>query len=373
MKRTIITFLLVASAIAFCMPVFASVPPEYGDLIDDIGASELTEYLPDETVEELDESGVKIDDIDIDITKILEHIFSTAKNESTQPIRTGTVLLGAIMLASLAGGFKNALSDSRTANTVCTAVSVFCAVTVTAPLLRFFTATAKAIETANTFEKCFIPVFAAVLISAGQNASAIGSAAGILTASELSASVLTKAVLPFSRVLAGISACACALGSSMEAILSEIEKGIKWTLGLISSILVGALTISGIAASGVDSVAGKTMKFVVSGTVPVIGGSLSEALSSVKSCIGLLRNSVGAFGIVACAYIFLPVIIQGAEWNLVLSLCSGAAGMLCAENISKLLKSFSGIVSLVLSACILMMLVLIVSASMIVIVGKGAA
>lgn len=371
MKRIAVFLFLIFIFLCSCLPVYASLAPEYSDLLEGSGASELADELPKETREQLEESGISIESTEIDISRIIESILKSAKKESSQPLKTGAVLLGAVVLAALAGGFKNALSSSPAAETVNCAVSVFCAVTVITPVMRYFSTAEKAIAAANGFEKCFIPVFAAVLVSAGQTAGAAGSAAGILTASELSSSILSGVILPFSKVLAGVSACSCAIGGGVDSLIKGMEKCVKWILGFLSSVLVGALTISGIVSSGVDTVAGKTMKFVVSGTVPVIGGSLSEALTSVKSCIGLLKNSVGAFGIVACAYIFLPSVIQGAAWVTVLSLCAGASEMLCAESTAKVLRAFSGIVSLVLSACILMMLVLIISAAVIVIVGKG--
>lgn len=377
MKRILLLILLLVT-LALCLPmtVFASEFDGYDELLEESGASELTDYLPDETTEKLRQAGIMSPSeeymINLEISELLESVISIASEESTQPLKAGATVIAAILLTALLGGLKDSLADIKTAQTAYTAVSVFAALTVLAPLLTYFTDVIKAIEGANAFEKAFIPVFAAVLTASGQTITATGSATAMLTVSEVASGILCKTVVPFVRILTGVSAVTAAAPElNLDSIIAFAEKCIKWLLGILATVVVAALTISGMVTAAADTVAGKTVKFVVSGSVPIIGGAVGEALSSVKSCIALLKTSVGSFGIIACGYIFLPVIIRGVLWRLTLEMCAGTADLFGTGSVSKLLRVLSASVGMLLSVCILLVLVLTVSAAAILVVGKA--
>ncbi len=377
MKRILLLILLIV-AMTVCLPMtaYAAEYDGYDELLDESGASELANYLPDDTKERLKEAGITSPSEEsmasIEISKLIESVMSMASEESRSPIKAGAAVIAAILLTALLGGLKDSLADIKTAQAAYTAVSAFAALTVLSPLLTYFTDVIRAIEGANTFEKAFIPVFAAVLAASGQTITATGSAAAMLTVSETASSILCKTVVPFVRVLTGVSAVTAAAPElNLDSIISFAEKCIKWLLGILATVVVAALTISGMVTAAADTVAGKTVKFVVSGSVPIIGGAVGEALSSVKSCIALLKTSVGSFGIIACGYIFLPVIIRGVMWRLTLEMCAGTADLFGTGSVSKLLRALSASVGMLLSVCILLVLVLTVSAAAILVVGKA--
>ncbi len=376
MKRIIILTLLVISAVMTASTVSASGYEGYEQLFEDSGASELTDYLPEETVENLENAGIASASeeymVNINISDILNSVMRITAEESKQPLRVGITIIAAILLTALIGGLKDSMADVNTAKSAHTAVSVFAALTALSPLLTYFTDVIGTIEAANNFEKGFIPVFAAVLIASGQTVTAAGSAAAILTISEIASGVLCSAVVPFIRILTAVSAVtAAAPDLSLGSVAAFAEKCIKWLMGIIATVLVASLTISGMVTAAADTVAGKTVRFVVSGSVPIIGGAVGEALASVRSCIALLRTSVGAFGIIACGYIFLPIIIRGVLWRLALEMCASISEIFASATVSKLLRSLSAAVGMLLSVCILLVLILTVSAAAVLVVGKA--
>lgn len=378
MKKIILLILFLLFSVLTASTVSASEYEGYDQLFEDSGASELTDYLPEETAENLENAGIVSASeeymVNIDISDILRSVMKITAEESKQPLKVGVTIISAILLTALIGGLKDSMADMSTAKTAHTAVSVFAVLTALSPLLAYFTDVIGTIKAANNFEKGFIPVFAAVLIASGQTVTAAGSAAGILTVSEIASSVLCSAVVPFIRILTAVSAVtAAAPDLSLGSVAAFAEKCIKWLMGIIATVLVASLTISGMVTAAADTVAGKTVRFVVSGSVPIVGGAVGEALASVRSCIALLRTSVGAFGIIACGYIFLPVIIRGVLWRLTLEMCASISEIFSAGNVSKLLRSLSAAVGMLISVCILLLLILTVSAAAILIVGKAGA
>ncbi len=376
MKKVIITTIL-AAIIMLAAPIAeASVYDGYDELYEESGAAELTDFLPEETAEKLADAGIGSASeeymANIDVSAILDSVMEITAEESRQPLKVGVTVIAAILLTALVGGLKDSLADTRAAQAAYVAVAVFAAVSALTPLLSYFDDVIKTIEGANTFERGFIPVFAAVLAASGQTVTASGSAAAILTVSEISSAVLCGTVVPFVRIITAVSGVsAAAPDMSLDTVVAFAEKCVRWILGILATVVVASLTISGMVTAATDTVAGKAVRFVVSGTVPIIGGAVGEALASVKSCVALLKTSVGAFGIIACGYIFLPVIIRGVLWRLTLEMCSCVAELFSAGAVAKLLKALSSAVGMLISVCILMVIMLTVSAAAILTAGKA--
>ena len=101
-------------------------------------------------------------------------------------------------------------------------------------------------------------------------------------------------------------------------------------MGLCLTVYVALLTLQSLTAGAADSVGTRTVKFVISSAVPVVGGALSEAYSSLSGCLSLVKNAVGIFGIVVMAAAFLPVLASVGLTMLALNL-AGAVGEVLGE------------------------------------------
>ena len=72
----------------------------------------------------------------------------------------------------------------------------------------------------------------------------------------------------------------------------------------------------------------------------------------MKSGMLLLRNSVGAFGIIATAYIFLPVIIRTILWSFVVGIGESVCDTMKLSDLQKLMKSLASTLSLLLAVLV---------------------
>lgn len=83
-----------------------------------------------------------------------------------------------------------------------------------------------------------------------------------------------------------------------------------WMQGIIMTIFIGIITIRGITAKTIDEVTVKTAKFAVDNFVPIVGKSLSDAISTVAGYSILLKNALSSFGLIAIIVIMLFPIIK---------------------------------------------------------------
>ena len=97
----------------------------------------------------------------------------------------------------------------------------------------------------------------------------------------------------------------------------------KTLLALSMSLFAGILGISSFAAASFDSLAARGVKFAIGASVPVIGGSIAEAMSSVAGSALLLKNAIGLGGVILLFALFAMPLLK--LWALSLSLRLTAA------------------------------------------------
>lgn len=326
---------------------------EPADIISDqmeaSGAYELGDSLPDETVDALDELGIELAADGIGSPspeKLIELIAQSAADAAKGPAGACAAALGIIIIGSAAAAVTGKRSEGSMGLLTSAAV---CAV-ICLPAAKGIDLAASAVSGACKFSAALVPVLASLTAAAGHVSSAAAYSVFTLTMTE-GLTLLTSGVLvPGVRVLLGVSAAA-ALAPSLntEALTGAAEKGIKWLLGLAGVLFSGTLGVSTITAAASDGVANKIVRFAVSGFVPVVGGALGDALASVRGCVGIVRSSVGAFGMAAGMMIFLPSLLNTIMWKLSLDLTAWAAKALGGERPAAFMRSLSSALSILLA------------------------
>lgn len=94
--------------------------------------------------------------------------------------------------------------------------------------------------------------------------------------------------------------------SKLTKLLNQVA---MWGQGIVMTIFIGIITIRGITAKTIDEVTAKTAKFAVDNFVPIVGKSLSDAVSTVAGYSILLKNALSSLGLVILiAIVLFPII-----------------------------------------------------------------
>lgn len=106
-------------------------------------------------------------------------------------------------------------------------------------------------------------------------------------------------------------------------------------------------------------------RFSLAGFIPVVGGALGEALSTVQNCLTLLRGTVGMFGVVAIVAIVLPPVLQCVAWQLCVSAAEAAAELFGLTPVQMLLKGLGTALKTMIAALALCALFMVVSTTVV--------
>jgi stage III sporulation protein AE len=340
------------------------------------GADDLFNKLPAETKKELEKIGVNSPDYN-SITNmkpqtIFSSIFDSFKDQSGTPLKVLAQVLIVILLCALIDGMKLSFGEGPLGKSVGLIGTLCICVTLIAPIASCIGNIADVVKGSSTFMIAYIPVSAALMISAGQPLTAASFNILMLTASEVISQIANWILIPMLNIFMCLSIISSISPNLNLNKISDLFSSLaKWILGIATTIFMGFLTVQNIVTVAADSTGTKAAKFAISGFIPVIGGALSDAFTTVQSCVKLLRSGVGAFALIAIFLIFIPIIIKCLLWTATVNIGAAIGDVFGVSSISALLKSISNVLSVMLAVLICCATVLLISTTIVLIIGGG--
>lgn len=154
----------------------------------------------------------------------------------------------------------------------------------------------------------------------------------------------TRAVLPVAGICLLLAVCDALTGRAALKPLGNLIKR-TFTLGfsflmLLLSFLLGLQTT---LAAGSDTLALRTVRFAAGSFLPVVGGSISEAMKTVAGSISYLRTLAGSGGILVLFLFFLPTFLTVLTTRIVFLLCGALAELLEAKSEGRVLSELASV------------------------------
>lgn len=107
--------------------------------------------------------------------------------------------------------------------------------------------------------------------------------------------------------------------------LGDFFKSItKWLIGFSLGLFSLFLTVQGITSAQYDGMSLRAAKYIISGSVPVVGGFLSGGVEVVLAGSALIKNALGSFSVVLLFATVLRPVILFAVFQLFLRLSAAA-------------------------------------------------
>ncbi len=373
MKRKI--FFIIIFIFVFSFSVSAETDTEnfYKEQYQLSEADSLSKNLPDDTRAFMNKNGISAENPDwinsLSMENVFSHIFSFLKSGAKEPLKALAGILAVILISAAIGSMETASSALSTATY---ASALAAAAVICVPVFKVVSASVNALQGCSVFMSGFIPVFAVIVASAGAPITSASMSALLLGASQVVSFISNFVVVPLLGGYMSVS-----LASSVSPLVSQsgIAEGIKklsfWIMSLLTTVFIGILSIQTAVNASADTLSTKTAKFIIGSSVPVAGTVISEALTTVTASMGLLKSSIGIYGVVACAAIFLPLVCELLIWKISLSLLSVVSDLFSLPKISSLLRAVDTVMSVLSGIIILTACMFIISLSVVVSAGKA--
>ncbi len=341
------------------------------------GAETLTDALPHDIRKQLEDIGINSPSWQelnsLSFSEIGNKITDILQEQSFMPLRVLVKITGVILLAALIESLKSSFS-SGTLSTVMNSISVMTvSVVLIQPLSEVIAYAINVINISADFMAVFLPIMATVMISSGQILQGGGNYRIVMWAGTVVSQVARRILVPLLNIFLGISV----VGGISERInlngFCELtSKVIRWVLTFVMSVFTAILTMQSIIAVSGDSASVRATRFAISSFVPLVGGALSEAYQTVRSCMGMLKSGVGVFSIIATGIIYLPSILSCILWLTAINIAIALAGVFDSGQIIRLLRSTASVISTLLAILLCCMMIFIISSTVMLMIGGSS-
>lgn len=350
-----------------------SVSAESGETLD-FNEDELIGAIPDDAGKLLSDNGITADNggvLGLSIDKILGGIWDTFRMNITQPLKLLLSLIGVIMLCAAA----QALSDNGTSEMH----RIFSVVAVLAGSGMIITCINELMQkvillmtAAGSFTLTFIPIFSGVIATSGHITTASVFNSVVLGACTLFSQLCTNFLVPLTSCILGMSITGSIHPElNIEKIGTFLQRAITWALGLLATIFMGLLSLQTFVTVSADNLAIKAAKYAITSAVPIIGGTVSEAVNTMQGSISVLKNSIGTFGIAAGIAIIFPTLAMVLCYKLAVCTGKAVADIFGVAPLSAVLKSTDSVITIILAILVCFTLMTTVSVVLMLVMGMG--
>ena len=337
------------------------------------GAESLVDALPDDARETLRALGV--DGIDLysllgaSPRDIITQLLNILQGGLGKVVRSGAMALGVVLLLSYA--FTALPEDEKIRHSIEVTGSMLALILLLPGLAQLMRTAAAAVETGSGFSLLLIPILAGIITAAGNPALALSYHSIALAAAQGLAQLADGVIIPCTGVVLGLSLVdGTAKDARLSAVAGAIKKAVIGTFAILAGLFSALLSIKSLIANTADALVVRGVK-VVAGSIPLVGGALSEACGAILSSVSLVKGAVGGFALLAALALYAPVLIELLLWSVMLKLLAAASELFQQSKAAEVFKSAAYAVA-ILSACVVFnAALLLISTGLVITVGKS--
>lgn len=344
----------------------------YAEDIYSFGRDEIAEALPDEAKEEMERLEIEPNEeiSDLSAENIFSSIWDVIVESVPKPLTMLISVIAVIILCALISNLQEGDELSGTFNTVGV---LACSGIICTSFVTLAESAKTAIDGFAAFLSVYIPAFAGIMAANGQTAAGAAYSAVVTVAVQVLSQIFSLIIFPLTSCIMGVSVAGAVNPElKINSIADMAKKVVNWGLTLIMTVFTGLLSVQGFVGAAADTVSMKAVKFTVSGAVPIVGGAVSEALSTVKGSLGLIKATTGGYGIIASAVIIIPILISAVLLRTAFIAAASISETLGTSRLTVLLKSGESVVAVIIAMIVCFWLTAVVSTAVMLVIGTGS-
>jgi len=378
-KALVSAFIALITILLFAIPAAAQEneaiqePAAFKSQLEASGAQGLVEALPEDAREALRALGVEGIDLysllGASPRDIIALLFGMLQGGVGKVVRSGGMALGVVLLLSYAAAAMP--EDEKIRHSLEVTGSMLALIFLLPGLAALMRAAGAVVHTGSNFALLLIPVLAGVITASGKPALALSYHSIAFAAAQGLSQLADGVIIPCTGVVLGLGLVdGAAKDARLSAVAGAVKKAVIGAFALLAGLFSALLSIKSLIANTADALVIRGMK-VVAGSVPLVGGALSEACGAILSSVSLVKGAVGGFALLAALALYAPVLIELLLWSVLLKLLAAASELFQQGKAAEVFKSAACAVA-ILSACVVFnAALLLISTGLVITVGNG--
>ena len=325
MRKTIFLLTILVFFTLFTLPISAEEVDSYIEDFEDI--------LPDEFSDVGSDAG-KISE-SIGVERILSDALAALRGEGGAVLAFFLTLVGFVALMALPLPSNNKISSAVKA-----VVGACASVTIFLSLSGIFQEICVTLEKISTFFASLIPIAVGITALGGGTSTAAVQATGMYTTVSLIGWVSEALMLP----LVGLGFAMAMLSAFGTDSVSSLSRGIKslfgWAIGILTALVGGTLSLQTMISTVQDSAAMRAARYMASGLIPVVGSTVSGALSTLASGVSYAKGVIGVGAIAVIISVVLAPLVTLLAYRLALTVASMIATFVGSSEAGTIFTAF---------------------------------
>ncbi len=288
---------------------FFAFPEEYGQMLSS---------LPDALRSSLPQDVFSADPVEqatalerfLTPSTLLGYLIELLFGNISAPLSLLLGICGVLLLRALINNLSTGLGSEMAATYGLLCRLCFCLVLVehTFGVLKDVTAYFEALRQLN---EAYLPLMGAMYLSGGNVATAAVNQSTLVFSNALVNTLGGESVVPLFSICLALTVGGV-LGGEAGVRLSflggKLKKWYTTALALTMLLLGAILAAQTTLAAKADSLGFRTVRFVVSSNIPLVGGGISEMLRSAATGVSWLRSLTGIGGVILLLSLLLPTV-----------------------------------------------------------------
>ena len=300
------------------------------DLLASLDTAELEEYL--QTLSQFDGKDVKemladlvTGDYALEYDTMWESVLALVWEEGRAMLPAFAVILAVAVLCGILNSAKSGFLQSSMSDIIHFVSYISVGAVVLAVLTNILQAAFSAIADMQRQMQIVYPLLLTLMAASGGAVSAGVFRPAVAFLASGICELFTAVVLPTSVVVVALTFAGNLSPDVRCEKLGGLFKSVnKWLIGLTLGLFTLFLTVQGIASAQYDGLSLRAVKYLVSGSVPIVGGFLSGGVDLVLAGSALIKNALGSFSVLLLFASVLRPLLLFAAFQLFLRLCAAA-------------------------------------------------
>ena len=300
------------------------------DLLASLDTAELEEYL--QTLSQFDGKDVKemladlvTGDYALEYDTMWESVLALVWEEGRAMLPAFAVILAVAVLCGILNSAKSGFLQSSMSDIIHFVSYISVGAVVLAVLTNILQTAFSAIADMQRQMQIVYPLLLTLMAASGGAVSAGVFRPAVAFLASGICELFTAVVLPTSVVVVALTFAGNLSPDVRCEKLGGLFKSVnKWLIGLTLGLFTLFLTVQGIASAQYDGLSLRAVKYLVSGSVPIVGGFLSGGVDLVLAGSALIKNALGSFSVLLLFASVLRPLLLFAAFQLFLRLCAAA-------------------------------------------------
>lgn len=262
-------------------------------------------------------------DLKLDYGDVLGSALNFVWEEGQAMLPAFAVILAVTLLCGILNSAKNGFLQSTTSDIIHFVSYISVGAVVLATLIGVLESGFSAVFSMQRQAEIVFPLLMTLMAASGGTVSVGIFRPAVAFLSGAILQLFTDIVLPIAVAVIVLAFVGNLSKDVRTEKLGEFFKSIaKWLLGMVLGIFGFFLTVQGISAAQYDGLSLRAAKYVIAGSVPIVGGFLSGGVELVVAGSLVIKNAVGCFALFLLAGTVLRPLLLFLAFRLFLRLAA---------------------------------------------------